>query len=114
MQTRTRPAFRKPWEHGARAYPEADSLEALFEGAKRRRNTFDVLVGGLGEHPCASCGIALQDAYPVNPGGPTMKTDDPSRGFRVIYSPRSRRWVARHYYCSWGALMQGVLELGRR
>jgi hypothetical protein len=113
MQTRQRPAFRRPWHDGAAAYYEADSLADLFEGAKRKRNTFDVLVRGIGETPCASCGIALQDPYPVNPGEAPKAHDEGRRGYRVIYSPRTRRWTARHYYCGWADIMRAVVALGR-
>lgn len=117
--TRTRapkarkPGYREPWQGGARAYPEADSLRHLAEAAKRKRKPFDVLVRGIGAEPCASCGIALQDPYHVNPGEARTVQDDGARGYRVVYYPRSRRWVARHYYCSWGALMADVVALGR-
>ena len=35
MPTTTRPGFRKPWTHGAKAYEEADTLEDLVAGLKQ-------------------------------------------------------------------------------
>jgi hypothetical protein len=48
--------------------------------------------------------------YAVNPGEEPRKVDEWSTW---EYSPRTKRAVGMHYYCSWGALMNAVLKLGR-
>lgn len=113
QETNNRPAFRKPWTHGAKAYPEADTFAALAEGAKRKRKAFLVHMpndGEAGLRPCAVCGIALRDPYAVNAGEAPSKTDTYSTW---DYNPRTRRAVGMHYYCSWSALMRAVLDMGR-
>ena len=37
--TTTRPAYRQPWTHGAKAYPQADTFDALRDGTKRKRKS---------------------------------------------------------------------------
>lgn len=111
--TTTRPGFRKPWTTGAKAYHEADTFAALAEGARRMRKTFMLHMpndGEAGDRPCAACGIALKDAYAVNDGEAPSKVDTYSTW---TYNPRTRSAYGMHYYCSWGALMQRVLDLGR-
>ena len=111
--TNTRPGFRKPWTSGAKAYHEADTFAALAEGAKRMRKTFMLHMGNDGEagiEPCASCGIALRDAYAVNPDEAPSKVDKYSTW---TYNPRTRTAYGMHYYCSWGALMRAVFDMGR-
>lgn len=111
--TTARPAFRKPWTAGAKAYHEADTFAALAEGAKRKRKTFLVHMpndGEAGDRPCAACGIALRDAYAVNPGEAVSKVDKWSTW---AYNPLTRAAYGMHYYCSWGALLQRVYDLGR-
>lgn len=53
--------YREPWQAGAKGYPEADTLVALLEGAKRKRKGFIVHLShsGFGHLPCASCGILV-------------------------------------------------------
>lgn len=107
--TATRPAFRKPWTHGARAYEEADSLEAMRAGLKRARKDRKVYITNRDEvaHlPCAACGIPLGDPYPVNKGSAHTSVD---RHLAVDYSPRTGRIVPLHYYCSWGVLLTQVM-----
>lgn len=114
MDTQTsRPAYRKPWTHGARAYDEADTFAALKEGMKRCRKTRIVHMpndGEAGLKPCAVCGIALRDMYAVNSGEKPSRTDEWSTW---EYNPRTKKAVGMHYYCSWGALMNAVLKMGR-
>lgn len=104
--TKNRPAFRKPWEHGAKAYYEADTLEALKEGAKRKRNPFMVHLSleGFGHLPCGTCGIPLADEYGDG------QRDTWGTGH---YSPKAKRLGVQHYYCSWQTLMDQVFRLGR-
>lgn len=109
----TRPAFRKPWEHGAKGYQEADTFAAFAEGMKRKRTVQMVKMPNSGEaglKPCAGCGIPLRDAYAVNQGGALDHQDEWSTW---TYSPKSKQAYGMHYYCSWGHLMQQVLDLGR-
>lgn len=109
--TTTRPAFRKPWTHGAKAYYEADTFDALREGMKRTRKSHLVHMpnsGEAGDVPCTSCGILLRDAYPVNPGDTATRVDTYSTWTWV---PRRKGAYGQHYYCSWGTLMGQVLRL---
>lgn len=113
MQTETiRPAFRKPWTFGAKAYAEADTFAALREGMKRARKTHMIHMpntGEAGDQPCAGCGVALRDQYAVNKGEVPSRTDEWSTW---RYNPRTRSAYGMHYYCSWGALMDRVLGIG--
>lgn len=111
--TETRPAYRKPWTHGAKAYPQADSLDAMVAGTKRARNPLTVHVAwsGLTDVKCACCGGALDEAY-CAPGMSTDVVD--STGYAYVdYDPRTKRAVVRHYYCAWAGTMTEVLDLGR-
>lgn len=109
-----RPAFRKPWTHGAKAYEEADSLPALREGLKRARKSRLVKVArdAVADLPCAVCGIPLGDPYAANKGGPTDHVDK-AAFLSGDYDPRSGTFVPLHYYCSWGVLMDAVVRLHR-
>jgi hypothetical protein len=102
--------FRAPWTNGAKAYHEADTPEALVEGARRKRKTFMVHLNleGFGHMPCAGCGIALRDPYAVNEGEEATHTDKWGTGH---YNPPTRRLAAYHYYCSWGSLMKRIFNL---
>ena len=108
-----RPPYRKPWEHGAKAYFEADTFKALAEGAKRKRKVFTVLMAreAAGHLPCQYCGIALAEPYEVNRGRGDYTTD--KLRFRVAYNPRDRSYVGRHYYCGWGAILQAIADQSR-
>jgi hypothetical protein len=112
MEKKVRPAYREPWKHGAKAYAEADTPEALREGMKRKRNMQYVHLNheGFGHMPCAKCGIAVGDPYPVNEGDTCLRTDTWATG---KYYPSKKALVAMHYYCSWGALLEDVFRLGR-
>jgi len=113
LATTTTTGFRKPWTKGAKAYHEADTFAALAEGARRMRKTFMLHMpndGEAGTKPCASCGVALKDAYAVNPGEMPTKVDKQSTW---TYNPRTRAAYGMHYYCSWGALMQRISDLSR-
>jgi hypothetical protein len=105
----TRPAFRKPWQHGAKAYHEADSLAAIRDGLGRLRSPFTVLIHhtthSLDGVPCASCGEDLAGPYTLKGSG------EPDRYAMVDVNPRHKTYVTRHYYCSWGVVMGNVLKL---
>ena len=109
---RTITGYREPWTGGAKAYPEADTPEALIEGAKRKRKTFMVHLSheGFGDMPCAKCGIPVGDPYPVNEGDTVLHTDKWATG---NYNPKNKSLAVAHYYCSWAMLMNAVLRLGR-
>lgn len=105
--------FRKPWQNGAKAYPEADTLEALWQGVKRKRNRLTVLVrkAALVGRPCGVCGIAVDQPYEVNPGRGDYRTDGDF--IYVDVNPRAKTAVPKHYYCGWGQLLQQITDLGR-
>lgn len=110
MATKTKPAFRKPWEHGAKAYHEADSLEAIGPGIKRLRSPLTVLIlhetGALDGVLCDACGEDLAGPYTVR------GSDEPDNYAMIDVDPRSKTYVARHYYCAWNALL-GEIERHR-
>lgn len=114
--TETRPAYRKPWTFGAKAYPEADNLAAIVTGTKRARNPLTVRVphAGLVDERCACCGLALDAEYPVSPNQPDTLVRDESGMAMVDYDPRTKRAIVRHYYCAWAGTIGEVLDLGRR
>jgi len=113
MHTNT-PAYRAPWTHGAKAYPEADTFEALAAGIARKRKPLTVLVShdACGDMPCAACGRALGGEYEVNPGAGDLRTDTLGRAY-FDCNPRTGIAVGRHYYCAWGATMRNILDPGR-
>jgi len=112
--TTSKPAFRRPWEHGAKAYHEADSFDAIREGTKRFRKSLMIHMplSVAGDIPCGSCGINLDQPYELNPGEGDMRTDEAYA--TITYYPKTKRFTAAHYYCGWGALMQRVFDLGER
>ena len=110
----TTPAYREPWQHGAKAYPQADSLAAMVAGTKRKRKPLTVHVahGGLVGETCAHCGQAFDAAYPVNEGDPKDRWVTDKGGYAYVdYDPRTKRAVARHYYCAWAGTMKKVLDM---
>lgn len=110
----TRPAYRQPWNHGAKSYPEADSLDAMWIGIKGKRKPLTVHVAhaGLTGRVCAGCGVAFDAPYPIN-AGTSMETMVEDRGgyAYVDVDPKKGTAVARHYYCAWGSLMAEVLRI---
>jgi len=115
MPAAARPAFRKPWTHGAKAYAQADTLAAMIEGMKRCRkpDTVHVAHAGLVGVTCACCGLPLDSPYPVSPTQPDSIVQDDLGYAYVDYNPRTKRAVVRHYYCAWAGTIQEVLDLGR-
>jgi hypothetical protein len=108
-----RPAFRKPWTHGARAYFEADTFEALREGMKRVRKSKIVHMPNIGEAglmPCASCGNLLRSPSPSDALG-NAHTDTYSVWTWV---PSRKAAYGQHYYCSWESLMTRLFDLADR
>lgn len=106
-----RPAFRKPWTHGAKAYIEADTFEALREGMKRMRKSHLVHMPNSGEaglQPCASCGVLLREPYAVNPGEEPRKIDEWSTW---RWNPKKKTAYGQHYYCSWGSLIGRMFDM---
>lgn len=104
--------FRKPWEGGAKAYPQADTFAALRAGLRRRRKTTVVHMpneGEAGAEPCATCGVALRDAYAVNPRDTRTAVDDYSTW---TWLP-GRGLYGQHYYCSWRSIMADAMRLTR-
>lgn len=103
-----RPAFRKPWQDGAKAYHEADSLAALAVGVKRKRSPLTVLIyhstHALDGEPCAACGKDL--------AGPYLDGSDHVDSYAMAdVNPRAGTVMLRHYYCAWGVTMQNVVKL---
>lgn len=110
MPTTTTPSFRKPWQNGAKAYHEADSLDAIGPGIRRMRKPLTVLIlhdtHSLDGVPCDACGHDLAAPYPAKGSG------EPDSYAMVDVDPRSETYIARHYYCAWTALL-GEIERHR-
>ena len=112
----TLPAYREPWQHGAYAYPQADTIDAMWEGVRRKRKPLTVHVSheAIGSHPCAACGEPLAGPYPVNPGDPPDEWRTDTIGYAYVdVKPRERVAVPMHYYCAWGVTMRAVLDVSR-
>lgn len=107
--TVARPAFRKPWEHGAKAYFEADSFAAALEGFRRKRKAqiFHMANGGeAGEQDCARCGVKLKEAAE---GSEFSKA---TRWSTWHYDPKQKAVVGGfHYECSWSQLFEAIIAL---
>lgn len=105
----SRPAFRKPWEHGAKAYHEADSLEAVAAGCKRKRAPFTVLIHhsthALDGVACGSCGHDLAGSYPLKGSG------EPDTYAMCDVDPKRGTFKLTHYYCAWAGVMGEVMKL---
>lgn len=109
-----RPAYRKEWTNGARAYPEADTFAGLKESMKRKRNTYMVHMpnsGEAGAEPCSCCGVNLGDPYRVNSDDAEPTALDMQSTWTV--NPKTKTAFGQHYYCSWGSLMQEVFDRSR-
>ena len=108
--TPTRPAFRKPWEHGARAYHEADTFEAALAGFKRARTSKMFLMpnsGEAGQKRCASCALRL--------GGPIPGQEKIDQFSTWVYDPKRKAVVGgQHYVCSWGSLINEAFDQADR
>jgi hypothetical protein len=103
--TDVRPAFRKPWTFGAKAYEEADTFEALRKGMARRRKLTIVKMPNTGEAgnvPCASCGALLNT--PVGYEHP----DDFSTWKWI---PSRKAAYGQHYICSWESLFRVIANV---
>lgn len=107
-----RPAFRKPWEHGAKAYHEADNLAAIETGMKRKRSPFTVLIHhsthALDGVACHACGEDLDKAYTINGGDDSVGPDTYAM---VDVDPKSKTVKLRHYYCAWTTTLAQVVKL---
>jgi hypothetical protein len=107
-------SYREPWTSGAKAYPQADTMDDLWEGVRRKRKPLTVHVRhtGLAGIPCAGCGLPLDGPYAVNAGEPATHVDRLGYAY-VDVKPRTGTAIARHYYCAWGAVMADVMKLTR-
>jgi hypothetical protein len=111
-------AFRKPWENGAKAYPEADTFADALEGFKRRRKSVMFHMpntGEAGEKICVVCNGRLADLPlegEIKSGRTTVYTGGtrtPDRWSTWDYSPKHKSvGNGRHYTCSWAALMLNI------
>lgn len=111
---RTKPGFRKPWDGGAYAYPEADSFADAHEGFKRKRTS--VLfhmpnTGEAGQELCASCGIKLADPYPVNAYNGRGQTSTDKWSSWNWDAKRKAVTGGMHYGCSWGSLLTELAKI---
>ena len=77
----------KPWEGGARAYPEVDHFSDCADGFKRKRNDFIFICRNPDGYPCDECGKPIED-----------------RSNRCKWRVSDKTFKAMHYNCSWGFL----------
>jgi hypothetical protein len=102
----TKPAFRKPWENGARGYAEADTFAAAIEGYKRVRTVkmFHMTNSGeAGNQKCITCNRKLSD-----PAHGTFKRDEFSTW---EYHPKFKKvGNGQHYICSWTTLFNEIFR----
>ena len=106
--TTTRPAYRQPWTHGAKAYPQADTFDALRDGTKRKRKSLIVHMpnsGEAGDVLCATCGVALREKCP------TSQLDKLDERSIWTVSPRSKTAYGQHYFCSWSSLFEQIASI---
>jgi len=118
--TKVKPAFRKPWEHGAYAYHEADTFAAALEGFRLRRKgeMFHMTNSGeAGRQLCVVCDRRLDETYPTNPGeAPGTKIDEHSTWTLRVSKDRNGKTIRQigngmHYGCSWSNLFNRIFKL---
>ena len=110
-----RPGYRKPWTFGAYAYPEADTFADLQQSMYRRRKSYMINMpndGEAGQHPCASCGVALGAPHVVNEHTPSLMHTTVDKFSTWHVDPKSKTAYGQHYYCSWGTLLTQIFALG--
>jgi len=98
--------FRKPWEHGAAAYHEADTFDAATEGFKRVRTVkmFHMPAGSeADERECVTCHGKLGE--PSKLQGSSGKPDLASTWH---YVPKRGIIGGQHYICSWQTLLTAI------
>lgn len=102
--------------------PEAITEADVLKSTKRKRKSYYLRIPldlePWKSTPCASCGIPLSEAYPLNPSeglkSKMVKDFNPATGKwtgKIRVFPKSKSYVARHYYCGWGVLMDNVEKL---
>lgn len=108
--TSSKPAFRTPWSHGARAYYEADTFQGALEGFKRKRKPLIFHMtntGEAGDHDCAHCGNSLREA--------AVDSTSISKHSTWTYDPKSKSIGGGvHYVCSWSQLFSDLEKFERR
>lgn len=88
---------------GYSGYDHADTVADAALAYKRcRRTKMFILADGSPDLslPCSACGVPLNEWTDDMPPG--------YRGNHVTYDPRTKRFRAMHYTCSWGALLGGI------
>ena len=122
MVTATRPAFRKPWENGAHAYPEADTFAAAREGFRRVRKgrMFHMPnTGEAGQESCAYChGKLAEPALAAERGHGNGTRSESSASASVdrmstwhYSAARKTIYGGQHYVCSWSNLLGDIAAL---
>lgn len=99
--------YRKPWEGGAHAYPEADNMAGVKASLYRRRKPYMLHVSNhtkaVGNRPCDTCGIPLAQV------GKDATTVDKWSTWHI--DPRTKRATAEHYACSWMSLLTKIYSI---
>jgi hypothetical protein len=88
--------FKKPWENGACAYHEADSIAEAKKGFSRcRKDHYFILSDKTISKTKISCGVCGKNILP----------DD---GNRCLYFAKSKKVFPAHYYCAWNSLFKEI------
>lgn len=99
--------FNKAWTGGARAYDEADTVEAALAAYRRcRTDKHFILRGDVAGLTCSGCGRDMAD---------DPADLDSYKGNRAVYHAKTKTVSVRHYTCAWGALLTEVakIKIGR-
>lgn len=108
--TPSKPEFRTPWNHGARAYYEADTFKSALEGFKRKRKPLIFHMtnaGEAGNYDCDHCGNSLREA--------AVDSTSISKHSTWGYDPATKSIRGGvHYVCSWSQLFNALEKFERR
>lgn len=113
---------KKTYPTNTRGVPMLPNLAALPDAFRRCRKEQQAFVAldAVAHLGCAYCHLPIGDPYPVNKGDTKLRRDSfhvPAREgewVTVRYFPKSGKALLAHYYCSWGHLLDQVVELGHR
>ena len=88
--------FKKPWENGACAYHEADSIAEAKKGFSRCSTTkYFILSDKSISKSKIKCGVC----------GKKITIED---GNRCLYFPKLKKVFPAHYYCAWNSLLADI------
>lgn len=101
--------MRKPWQNGAKAYHQAESLQdaETFFGKRYRKRQYFILDEDSPDIQTKNCAICKM---PLNgpPKGETKITPGATYG---EYSPKYKKAVAYHYICGWTHTLNALFSM---